>query len=127
MADGKAYIDEETCIACEACLSVCPQNAIKHSRLTVIPARQELPVAAVSGNLSVRNEPVLERTSWMKPILGFIGVEILPRIMDSLATVLDQRIAAGKNEKSNKQTPLSNGRLARKRQLRRRQRGGFRS
>jgi NAD-dependent dihydropyrimidine dehydrogenase PreA subunit len=94
LIEGKVAIDVDTCLSCGVCAQVCPAGAITEVRLPV-PAR----TVAIQPVKPQTARPVLvtrpeSRLAWVKPALSFIGREIVPRLANTLVTVLDRRVSA---------------------------------
>jgi ferredoxin len=128
LVEGKAAIDVDTCLSCGACVQACPAGAITEVRLPV-PAKtvaiQPVKPQTARPVLVARHEARLARA---RPVLSFIGREIVPRLADALMAALDRRLSAspqaGAVYDPGKAQQLRGGQLrVRPRQVRRRRRG----
>lgn len=121
MADGRALIDAVLCRQCEACISVCPHDALVFtgSALT-IPTAGTVTLPDQSIGPVVQRPGLLARAVPLAAaVVGVVGREILPAVIDRLAASAiapdTQRSASGNTE-----SPTPNT-VARRR---RRHRGG---
>ena len=114
LAAGMAKIDEELCTSCEVCVSLCPAEAIKVEYAPValrqIAPRPEAPIIAPTGGVrsSIKpaarvirvSEPAAEQgirprfTKQLGTVLTFLGREVIPYVLDGLATTLEHRLAS---------------------------------
>ena len=128
LVDHRAVIDNELCTVCKACLYTCPNGAITalvepvhatpamalpapESRIIRIPTQTELPQTTASAH-------------GLMPLAGaalaFIGSEVVPRVLDLLATTLERRLARpAKDAVSTSSIPI--GRLTAQRRGKQRQ------
>jgi ferredoxin len=134
LIEGKAAIDVDTCLSCGACVQACPAGAIKEVQLPVLARTVAIQAIKPSAARPVLVERPQGRLAWARPVLSYLGREIVPRLADTLITALDRRLSAspqvgavydpGKapqirfSQIGAKQFPV------RQRQLRRRRRGG---
>jgi Fe-S-cluster-containing hydrogenase component 2 len=111
---GIAKIDDELCTCCEACVSLCPTEAIK---VEYVPAatrqnepQPEAPIIASTVGVRSSIEPKARVIRIPRPaavqeihprltdrlgtVLAFLGREVLPYVLDGLATTLEQRIVS---------------------------------
>jgi len=95
---GHAVVDAGLCRGCEACVPACPQDALAWKEAPVVAVRQEAPAAlkADRGGALVRAAPA----PWHRrvvPVLAsmmrFTGQEVLPRVLEAIATSGDERSA----------------------------------
>lgn len=121
---GKAVINQDICIICGSCATKCPENAISEVGLAVPAQLATLyPVRQQKSNPVVKLRPTGERVPWATPVLSFLGREIVPRLIDTMFTALDRRLASSPETSvaSNPQVaPRAQGRNC---QARRRRRG----
>jgi len=123
MVDERAAIDNDTCLSCGVCADACPEGAISEVRLPVpVTAAAIQPIKMQPG----RPVPVTtseSRQAWSRPVLSFIGHEIVPRMADILMSALDRRLSAPSKTQAminpNTVRPINGG----GRQMRRRRRG----
>jgi MinD superfamily P-loop ATPase len=91
LVQGRAVIDPDTCLVCEACAQACPQGAISGSRMPVPVMEDFHPEPAYSMVTSSQSE---SRLAWAAPVLSYVSREILPRVVDSLIVALDRRLSS---------------------------------
>jgi NAD-dependent dihydropyrimidine dehydrogenase PreA subunit len=128
LVEGKATIDIESCLTCGACEAACPEGAISEFKH---PVKQEVvdihpvkiqPIAPLKPAFPASMPE--RRISWIKPVLTYIGSQILPRLVDTLFAAVDRRLSATAGFKTTGTNPVINPqRGARQRQVRRRRRG----
>lgn len=125
MANDKAIIDQDRCQGCETCIGICLQRAIGWSPYPIIPVYHTDPVVVKVKNLPVQALPPKGRATWIKPVLGYVGTEIIPRLLDSLTTTLSQHLDAGTGARRRTNMITKNQVASRKCQTRKRQRIGW--
>lgn len=96
-----ACIDQGLCQECESCLEICPHGAIVQVR-DPIETEEPIPTRAVvestSRAIEVTPSAAPPQASsgirpWVEMALGFVGREIVPRVVDALSE-RDQRSGA---------------------------------
>ena len=98
---GKATVNAEVCRECETCMSACPVGAImsvtepvSESRIVATEQRVAQP-GVYAGALS----PVVRRPTrvlpWLGAAAGFLGRQIVPRVVDALLDAWDRRGEGG--------------------------------
>ena len=95
--DNIAEIDHALCTQCEACRDVCPNGAI-----TIIPesARRSAIVALHSdetrivphSNITLLPEKAPSGHGFAEAALSILGREVIPRLVNVLATALERRL-----------------------------------
>ena len=89
VVDGVARVEHSLCQECEACLSACPNGALlalqeparaEKPSLVRTPALSPIPVRAVTA----APRPNTGVWRWLGPALGFVGREVVPRVVASL-------------------------------------------
>jgi Fe-S-cluster-containing hydrogenase component 2 len=123
MVAGKAAIEVDTCLSCDACVYACPEGAISESRLPV-----PITTAAIQPTNMQTATPVLvsrseSRLAWTRPVLSFVGREIVPRLADTLIAALDRRLSTPIEAHAVSDPRIASQNGGTKRQARRRRRG----
>lgn len=101
LVDQRPAIEDSLCTDCEACIEVCPNEAItKHTVLK--PGESIMTLPAVEFRLlPVKEQAALPETAAavrdLAPLAGatlaFLGREVVPRLIDVLITALERRFA----------------------------------
>jgi Fe-S-cluster-containing hydrogenase component 2 len=87
---GVAVIDQAECSSCQVCADVCPEGALQFSKETVPATLQKIDTGEII-------QPVTTIASLQKPAnwsaiaLSLVGRYVLHRVVDILASFLEQR------------------------------------
>jgi NAD-dependent dihydropyrimidine dehydrogenase PreA subunit len=100
LMDQRAEIDDALCIACEACIPVCPNEAITaHSILEpsmsimTLPEAEPRPVPVRSQTAPPETAvPAHGLATLAGAALAFLGSEVAPRLVDVLVAGLERRL-----------------------------------
>ena len=130
LINGLAKINQDKCRQCEACLALCPVNAI-------VAILDTEPVCVSRSSVPVQPQPAAVQFThstssivpWVGTALAFVGREILPRLAVSLLEVWDRRtrqptsqsvlVSSSSNNSDETFVPLGVNRGRRHRQRRR--------
>ena len=125
LVHGKAAIDSEACLACYACADACPQGAISEARLPATVKTTAIRPAERQPVVPVTTYQPGSRLAWVRPVLSFLGREVVPVVADALIAAADRRSSTIIDDKQATVTNLQPGRPAAggRRQVRRRRRG----
>lgn len=117
LRDGIAQIAQALCVSCERCMDVCPTGAIYLKNEAIVPAERFDKIEVIETRPIVKAEPA--KTIVKGTALALVFQQVVPRLVDVLANVLEQRLSAPAQERSSEIVdPLVN------RPRRRRQRRG---
>jgi len=123
MFAGKAAIDADTCIACEACVRACPEGAISEAVLLALHPAAAIQPASTQTIMPAPAAPPQTGFAWAKPVLSFAGQEIVPRLAELLVIALDRRLSTSPQARTTLDTRTVSPKFGGGRQLRRRRRG----
>ena len=101
LREQRAMIDQALCKQCKACIESCPNMAIKEITQTVDQAsalaipEAKLQMKPIQSQVII-SEPTRSTSSLTQlanVALSYLGVEVFPRLIDSMITGLERRLA----------------------------------
>ena len=91
LVEGIAWIDSSLCVECQTCVDACPTGAIQMAM--PIAQREEAEVTIREERAPVTTVSRGTLATLATATLSFMGRYLLPRVVDTLAFVLDQRLS----------------------------------
>lgn len=94
LIDGQATLDPTVCTLCGDCVEACPVGAIKLVPAQIV-AYAAHPMASCSSPApTLSAPPARDLKPWLGAAVTFVGRELLPRLAETLTTVMEKRLTA---------------------------------
>ena len=118
LENRKAIIDQSKCSSCQLCIDACPFGAIKlEDEVQVVSMGKPQEAEIVQTPVTVI--PSSSKFNWGKTLSIFASQQVLPRLLDILGSVVEQKINPPAQERSyEREKPVEGVRYGRRRQRR---------
>ena len=95
---GVAVIDQAECSSCQVCADVCPEGALQFSKETVPATLQKIDTGEIIQPVTTIAS-LQKPSNWSAIALSLVGRYVLPRLVDILASFLEQRLGSAAPER----------------------------